>query len=403
MTNFPNCSSANKTLVSLIFNHVLDIMLPSVQTFNTTFNCVVPVSLSSPFGSTLSSSSAAVLTFDVLFISLSYNEGISEALRLKGFLNQTFTNGNFSNFVIQVSQTFGYSGLNNVTYSQFRYSPTTLVQGHAPPKQASAATALTTSSYVGIAFAALFVCILCCGLAYYVYVTRYSEKEKDAPPMLDSNGEVLIDFARAYPGTEGEVHFTEDVDDSMRTSLEGVASDDIRQSIQVNPQSRNSLFGDPNGGSLVGNLMSRMSLLTRNPSSNTSNTIVPSTSSRNVAQPAARPRPISTARPKSVNLHEPPKTSSLSRKRSVNKQLTECTIDDVKSILNYLNMGKYISQFVENGISGNVLHEAESSNDLKECGIAMPGPILRAFYSQIDEFKRTGVPSNVLAPSGPVS
>jgi len=84
----------------------------------------------------------------------------------------------------------------------------------------------------------------------------------------------------------------------------------------------------------------------------------------------------------------------------VNKQLTECTVDDVKSILTYLNMGKYIPQFVDNGISGHVLQEASGTDDLKECGITMPGPILRAFYSQIDEYKRTGVPLNVLAPPG---
>lgn len=397
--NFPNCTSANVTLIESIFIRALGLVLPSVGVNVSQFACLPSDKSSKTFPYSVSSLSSASLTFNIVFISGSVNDGILLAKGYQNQLNQSLISGNLTKYVLMISHRYGYKGLDNVTYAPIYYLPIQVVTGHIPPQQAAASEALTSSSYVGIAFASLFVCLLCCGLAYYVYASRYSEKEPvEAPPMLDSNGEVLIDFARAYPGTEGEIHSYDEIDDTMRTSLEGVSPDDIRQSIQVIPISRGSLFGDSGRGSIVGNLMSRMSSLSRITSSNTSipittNSTIP-TGGKTVTQQVPRPRPISSSRSKSVDLNEPPK--ALLRKKSVNKQLSECTVDDVSSILRYLNMGKYIPMFVDNGISGGVLQEAETSNDLKECGITMPGPILRAFFSQIEEYKRSGVPSSVI-------
>jgi len=100
-----------------------------------------------------------------------------------------------------------------------------------------------------------------------------------------------------------------------------------------------------------------------------------------------------------MKLDEPSILSAVKNKSSKLPLLRDCSIEDVKAILNSLGLSKYLPQFVENGINGSVLVEINSADDLKECGIAMPGPILRSFFNTIKEYKRNGVPQSVLSMS----
>ena len=88
-------------------------------------------------------------------------------------------------------------------------------------------------------------------------------------------------------------------------------------------------------------------------------------------------------------------------KRAVNskmlKPLVDLTVVEVSKLLGKLDMAGYVDLFKSYGINGTTLFEIESLEDLRECDIAMPAPLARAFVKDLVGFRVNGVEKKILA------
>lgn len=78
------------------------------------------------------------------------------------------------------------------------------------------------------------------------------------------------------------------------------------------------------------------------------------------------------------------------------KPLEALNMTEMANLLKNLSMDKYVSQFVDNDISGKILAEVSTEDELRECEIDLPGPISRAFMNFLFESKNTGVKTSLL-------
>ena len=70
--------------------------------------------------------------------------------------------------------------------------------------------------------------------------------------------------------------------------------------------------------------------------------------------------------------------------------------EEVMKLLQSMNLNKHITQFQTNDITGRILEEINTVEDLKECEIKLPGPVAKSFIKDMTAFKTTGVPKDLL-------
>lgn len=80
-----------------------------------------------------------------------------------------------------------------------------------------------------------------------------------------------------------------------------------------------------------------------------------------------------------------------------NRILESLSVEEVKKLVDSIDLTKFSPLFVANDITGKVLCEIASADELLECGVKMPGPITRAFLKFIEEAKNSGVPPSTIA------
>lgn len=78
------------------------------------------------------------------------------------------------------------------------------------------------------------------------------------------------------------------------------------------------------------------------------------------------------------------------------KPLDAVSMADMEKLLVNLCMSRYVSQFTDNDISGKILAEVSTEEELRECEIDLPGPVSRAFMNFLSEAKDTGVKLSLL-------
>ena len=77
-------------------------------------------------------------------------------------------------------------------------------------------------------------------------------------------------------------------------------------------------------------------------------------------------------------------------------QLADLSVDEVGSLILSLQMSDYKNQFTSLGITGRVLAEIETVEDLMACDVQMPKPVARAFIKAVGEYRLKGVPKTLL-------
>lgn len=78
------------------------------------------------------------------------------------------------------------------------------------------------------------------------------------------------------------------------------------------------------------------------------------------------------------------------------RPLGSLTNEEVVKLLQSMNLNKHIPQFQTNDITGRILEEIKSVEELKECDIKLPGPVAKSFIKDMSSFKVTGVPKDLL-------
>jgi hypothetical protein len=104
---------------------------------------------------------------------------------------------------------------------------------------------------------------------------------------------------------------------------------------------------------------------------------------------ATAPAPI--AKPTSQPAPNVPPSSS-----SSTVPLESLTMDQVLKLLASANLTQYSPGFVSSQLSGPALTEILSVEDLKDCGVTMPGPFARLFIKELNVYRESGVPVSKL-------
>jgi len=71
-------------------------------------------------------------------------------------------------------------------------------------------------------------------------------------------------------------------------------------------------------------------------------------------------------------------------------------MDQVLKLLASANLTQYSPGFVSSQLSGPALTEILSVEDLKDCGVTMPGPFARLFIKELNVYRESGVPVSKL-------
>ena len=75
--------------------------------------------------------------------------------------------------------------------------------------------------------------------------------------------------------------------------------------------------------------------------------------------------------------------------------LSKLSVEQVRQLIISTGFTAHASKFVDNYITGSVLAEISTADDLTECGIQLPGPVQRALLKSIAEWKEIGVSVNL--------
>ena len=78
------------------------------------------------------------------------------------------------------------------------------------------------------------------------------------------------------------------------------------------------------------------------------------------------------------------------------KPLNTLNLSEIERLLANLNLTSYNSQFQDNEISGKILAELSSEEELLECEITMPSDVTTAFIQYINKAKDEGVSKTLL-------
>lgn len=78
------------------------------------------------------------------------------------------------------------------------------------------------------------------------------------------------------------------------------------------------------------------------------------------------------------------------------KPLDSLSLSEIERLLANLNLTEFNSQFQDNEISGKILAELSTEEELKECEIDMPADVTSAFIRYINKAKEDGVSKTML-------
>jgi hypothetical protein len=82
--------------------------------------------------------------------------------------------------------------------------------------------------------------------------------------------------------------------------------------------------------------------------------------------------------------------------RKTNTSLCSLSVEQVHKLVTASGFSAHASKFSDNFISGSVLAEITTADELVECGITLPGPVQRALMKSIEEWRRQGILATVL-------
>jgi len=92
-------------------------------------------------------------------------------------------------------------------------------------------------------------------------------------------------------------------------------------------------------------------------------------------------------------------SSSAAATSTGTKPLRNLTMDEVINLLTTLQMTKFKQIFIDNEISGRILCEMETGEDLVDMEVKLPKPHERMFLKVLSDYRANGVPLSSFAPS----
>lgn len=114
-----------------------------------------------------------------------------------------------------------------------------------------------------------------------------------------------------------------------------------------------------------------------------------------VSSPVA-PKPTATIPAKAPSSSSLATATSSSSAESECKPLRSLTMDEVLNLLTSLQMSKFKQIFLDNEISGRILCEMETGEDLIDMEVKLPKPHERMFLKVLSDYRLKGVPLSVL-------